>query len=614
VVGGIASFARYFLTPYFVLDTPSNQYLTSGPEVSDNLSELMTSVALGPATTIDKGGVLKWGLHNFITESIPTTAHWTEDSAVVISDTAGGLRIQSGGNTYDRGENTADEDLVAGAQYTWKFEYTEGTSGNVRFTIYETGFNLNVNGPVGAASIINDTGATGVSVVNEALGGDNYRLTVVATASLSVNNEMGFGPLSSVSGEDIYLTKAWCYRSDLGGMQLSSKDGTDYLPTAGASGYALRRDYSRLPVKGQTLGEPAGVNGIRNNTMQGAVVGTIGSGGAFPTSWGVSVLNFPGTSTSVVGLGTENGMPYIDIRLNGTPTGNPTFRFEQTATIAAADGETWARSLYAKIASGSLTNINVVALQQRTFTSAPAYHALKQETVVLSSTLQRFSAVSTLADADGTGAIASTLLDFGMDWTSGAINLTVRLALPQMEEYHVATSVIPTYGASEARAKDEASCVIADKIPGFIQGSGSIVFEGSIDYEAGGSGFPYLFDISDGTNNNTVRLYANESNSKVYTVVRNAGSGQGNTQGAVASGAVTKVAFRYSDEIGTSFDGAVAGAVGPITTPVGLTTVAFGAISGVPAPTRISHLSIGPYASPAGTSWTDPQLAVISGS
>jgi hypothetical protein len=46
-----------------------------------------------------------------------------------------------------------------------------------------------------------------------------------------------------------------------------------------------------------------------------------------------------------------------------------------------------------------------------------------------------------------------------------------------------------------------------------------------------------------------------------------------------------------------------------------MTHIRLGDDSGVQRPIRISHLSIGPYASPVSTpGWSNAQLAVISGS
>jgi hypothetical protein len=616
ILAGTAAFAQFGVRPYFVLDTPKNKYLTSGPEVSDNLSELMTSVALGLATTIDKDGVLKWGLHNLQHDSIPTVAAWSTSGGSTIADTASGLEVTSGGASADAAQSAADgfEDL---GRYTWVFEYAAGTSGKILFRLADTSpgtIDLRVVGDVGEGAAITTTNVSDVVIVNTALGGSAYRLEVSATLATggAINNGPRFGPNTNTAGETVFITKAWSYRSDLGGMQLNSKDGTDYLPTSGAAGYALRRDYSRLPVDGQTLGEPAGVNSLRNNTMQGAAVGVVSGAGSLPNNW--ATTGFPTAGITVAGFGVENGESYIDLQFDGTPFGNFALFSDTNSQIAALQNEVWAKSMGIKLIAGDETNIDNIKLASYEYSSASAFLvALLGDAITPSATYQRHSTVQTLVSA--TTAYVRPAVSFA--WSSGAIDITLRIYMPQMEEYHVATSVIPTYGAAEARAKDEASCVIADSIPGFIQGSGSLVFEGSCDYEAGGSGFPRLIQIDDGDNFDRVSIFAAEASGVYvnrYAITSDTAQAVLSST-AIASGISFKAAARYSaNDFAASYSGsaAVADTSGSVPT---LTTVRLGDLNGVTRPIRVSHFSIGPYASPvASPGWSNAQLAVISGS
>jgi hypothetical protein len=594
---GTAAFTKFSVRPYFVMDTPKNKYLTSGPEVSNNLSELMTSVALGNATVIDKGGALKWRLHNFITGS------------ATLTDTANGLRVQSGGSGSDRASNVT-EDLVDGAKYTWNFEYTAGTSGSVRFQIFDgsPSVNLNVNGAVGAAAVSATTGTTEITVTNEDLGGNSYRLTVVATmdAGGAVNHSAGFGPDSSVVGEDIYLTKAWSYRSDLGGMQLNSKDGTDYLSTAGAAGYALRRDYSRLPVDGQILGEPAGTDLLPYNV--GADISS--------SNWSEN-----GTTTVTTGATTLLGIPASLIDVGGVGSSLGPDRISMNATLSASTQHcAWA----------VVSSVDCEIAGFRAFCSGGAGDPDAQCNFIFAS-----RTFSNNADVDSSGYLeispevflvwftfttgTGTSCSFRIGGHIGGGETTgdqFYVAFAQIEAYHTFTSVIPAKASSEARAKDEASCVIADSIPGFIQGSGSLVFEGSIDYETGGSAFGHLVLLGGDTSDNLVRVQCQESINSYRIQVKSAGSTAAVLTTAVATGVISRVAFRWvEDDFSCSWDGATVIADLSGTEPTGITTVHFGDDGGVIAPVRISHFSIGPYASPvASPGWSNAQLAVISGS
>src|SRR5690606_3292604 len=105
--------------------------------------------------------------------------------------------------------------------------------------------------------------------------------------------------------------------------------------------------------------EPQRTNQIRNPRCEGAAVGVVGSGGALPTFWGLT--NTAGLTWDVVATGVENGLPYVDVRLHGTSS--QTFaqmRFEDTTAIAAAPGETWTGSFYARRVGGSMAGIGEV--------------------------------------------------------------------------------------------------------------------------------------------------------------------------------------------------------------------------------------------------------------
>jgi hypothetical protein len=588
---GTSAFTEFSVRPYFVLDTPKNKYLTSKPEVSDNLSGLMTSVALGLATTIDKDAVLKWLLHNLLHDSIPTVAAWVTVGATV-SDTATGLEVASSGSITDTAAVSADE-LKDLGRYTWVVEYTSGTSGEVLFRMTDSSpgsMDLRVGGAVGAATASTTTNVSDVTVNNTALGGGSYRLEVSANLATSgtINNGPRFGPNSTTAGETVFITKAWSYRSDLGGMQLNSKDGTDYLPTSGAAGYALRRDYSRLPVKGQTLGEPAGINLVPNSDLS-----------AGWASAGATI-----TPNNAVSLSGQTDAATVDLTTTGS-----SFVY-QTCTVAAStlytaswDGKpgtatAWVSAFYDE------SNGAWVARAEYTLTDA----------VLLANGWYRYSVQVTTPSGCTSMRVYPTRNDAGSGAVAGTQG-TTDFAFVQLEAYHIDTSRIPTYGASEARAKDEASTVIADSIPGFIQGSGSIVFEGSMDYVTGGGGFPRIVEINDDSADNRVSLLHNESSGFMVAAFFSGGSPAAAITTSVASGTDIKIAARWADDdFASSLSGGAAGTDTNGSAAVGLTTVWLGDTSGVIRPIRISHLSIGPYASPvASPGWSNAQLAEISG-
>lgn len=196
--------------------------------------------------------------------------------------------------------------------------------------------------------------------------------------------------------------------------------------------------------------EGARTNAIRNSMMVGAVAGTPGTG---PTNW--SLAN-GGTVLSVVGSGVESGMTYIDVRYNGTTnTTFTTLEFDAQNVIIAATGQDWCSSFYIRRVAGSNANIssfanavverdvsgNFVGQGVTSFTLTTAYQRVIQQ--------RTFS---------GGVTVARTNSYFGLVFSSGvAIDLTVRIACPQLELGTFASSFIPTTTTAATRAADIAT-------------------------------------------------------------------------------------------------------------------------------------------------------------
>ncbi len=138
------------------------------------------------------------------------------------------------------------------------------------------------------------------------------------------------GRLGALGVASPHLTPAWV----LGGaaIDLDFQHGRSFgVPPAGVAiaraslGYADDSFGNWLPFAANVLRrtdkglmiEEGRTNGIRNNSAQGIVVGTVGAGGAFPTNWeNFSASN--GIACSILGAGTELAVDYVDIRFQGT--------------------------------------------------------------------------------------------------------------------------------------------------------------------------------------------------------------------------------------------------------------------------------------------------------
>ena len=196
--------------------------------------------------------------------------------------------------------------------------------------------------------------------------------------------------------------------------------------------------------------EPQRTNGVRNSVAGGAVAGTPGTN---PTNWTINTQ--AGLTKEIVGTGTENGLPYVDVRYSGTPTAGVFFliNFEGTNVIAATSGQTWAYSFYYKKISGTIpTNV----IQSVEYNASGVFLAAGTITGNLDTitTLTRISGTRTLTNA----LTAFTGVQIRIDASVGtAYDFTMRFYAPQIELGAFSTTWIPTSGTSATRVADSYS-------------------------------------------------------------------------------------------------------------------------------------------------------------
>lgn len=202
-------------------------------------------------------------------------------------------------------------------------------------------------------------------------------------------------------------------------------------------------DVARFPYNTTTLAarglwnEPTATNGCRNPNCAGAVPGTPGT---TPTNWGVTGTANNVTRT-VVGSGTEDGIPYVDIQYAGTPsaTSSVAIRCDQVNGVPAAQGQLWSCALFCRLVAGSLNGVGTGGnpgkvrsqIAERdgsgSLTSTSVFFA--PTSAALRTQRQQQSRVLQMA------ATQFIVWQLTIDYTVGVpINLTLRIGAPQMEQ------------------------------------------------------------------------------------------------------------------------------------------------------------------------------------
>ena len=289
-------------------------------------------------------------------------------------------------------------------------------------------------------------------------------------------------------------------------------DSAGVLQSAAIDAPRFDYDPSTLAAQGLLI-EEARTNSIRNNTMVGAVAGTPGTP---PTNWDI-VVSGTGITQQIVGTGTEDGITYIDVKFSGTGSGTPVpqIRPETTTQIVAASGQTWSSSYYLRIVGGSTTGCTGTfqqIWQERDATGV----ALNTVTVGIADPTtaalrtQRSVLTRTLTDA-GTARLTNRVQ---WSFTNGvAVDITLRIGLPQLELGAFATSVIPTINAFALGVTRNADVASVNTLSPWFNASAGTLFA---EWYVGLNRSQQVFGIV--TAGDGVRLNKNGLNNYVFVV------------------------------------------------------------------------------------------------
>jgi hypothetical protein len=487
----------------------------------------LTFTRASDATRTNSAGVIERTPWNLVTASeMFTDATWGKN-AIGLNTAIGTSGIQANVATAPNGTLTADRvnfnlqnDLDVGLAQT----YAAALAGQTFTTsFYAKGEGAQIGKQVSVRFKRSTGGSFLASELTITLTSEwvRYTLNPLTLVTSNTGTQLIFSAPTTTGATSALI---W-------GVQLV--EGTDAKPYFATTN---RQDVPRLHYRNadgsvstcpRLLLEPQRTNGIRNSTMVGAVAG---SPGTVPTNW---ERTSGGLTQTIVGIGTENGLQYIDFNFAGTASGTLTLFYETLAQIVASNGQTWSNSFYAKLISGTADSFVLVI---RELSSGGGNLGTGTQTFSPSSNLQRFTFTRTNANAL-TAFIRPGLF---VNLTTGATYaFTIRIAAPQMELGAYATTFIPTTTAAVTRLADAASKTGVSSLIG--QTEGTMFLELNIPelINAGGE-----FSLSNGTDIISIQR-PSASNNRIRCVVFVGGSFPVTIDRTITTGGTFKVAFAY---------------------------------------------------------------------
>ena len=272
----------------------------------------------------------------------------------------------------------------------------------------------------------------------------------------------------------------------------------DYGPSGGTTPIGLLLEETRT-------------NSIRNPRAEGASAGTPGTA---PTNWGYGTVT--GLTRTINGVGTENGIPYIEIRINGTATASGTALYlppETNTAIVAAAAQIWTYSCYVRLVAGSTANVNTFAVNLQPYDSTPATVGPTLGQTAFTPTGAALVTQRVIGSPSTMPAsTASVLPQLVASVTSGAVvDFTVRVGGPQVELGAFATSLIlPVAGTPAVTTRSGEA--VSMPVGSWYNPVGGTFAGDFLTNQAAGSGTQEgIMRLDDTTANNVITMYINLS-------------------------------------------------------------------------------------------------------
>ena len=204
------------------------------------------------------------------------------------------------------------------------------------------------------------------------------------------------------------------------------------------------------------LNQPSVTNFIHNPRCEGAASGTPGT---LPTTWPAwSAGGF--SSINVAATGTENGMPYVDIRFQSASNSNyATFAFDAKNSCSVSQYDPITFSVFTKLVAGSMANVSPCLLINDLNGAQSSIGNSYWRFFIPGSVLAPVS-ISSRMIYSGVAYAYPVCLIVGTN--TGPIDITIRFASPQLENTWFRTSPVwPAPGARTQTTRAADNLVIA---------------------------------------------------------------------------------------------------------------------------------------------------------